>query len=113
MHRGMRAIVARGRARSRTMKITRREAIGILASTTAAIEEQQAAAAQQAPANEAVSLGWLGGAAPAVETGISWGVPWPRGTVRNAQSFALASADGKALPLQQWPLAYWPDGSIK
>jgi len=29
------------------------------------------------------------------------------------QAFALATADGKALPLQTWSLAYWPDGSLK
>ena len=26
---------------------------------------------------------------------------------------SLSPTDGKALPLQSWPLAYWPDGSIK
>ena len=30
-----------------------------------------------------------------------------------SQTFALSANDGKALPLQAWPLAYWPDGSIK
>jgi hypothetical protein len=32
--------------------------------------------------------------------------------VRKEQTFTL-TADGKSLPLQSWPLAYWPDGSIK
>ena len=36
----------------------------------------------------------------------------PRGTVRKEQTFTLTTADGKALPLQNWPLAYWPDGSM-
>jgi len=44
---------------------------------------------------------------------VSWGVPWARGAVKNGQAFSLAGADGKALPLQQWALAYWPDGSLK
>ena len=44
---------------------------------------------------------------------MSWGVPWARGAVKNGQAFSLAGADGKALPLQQWALAYWPDGSLK
>ena len=61
----------------------------------------------------AVSLGWLGGAPPALASGVSWGVPWPRGTVRKEQAFALTAADGKPLPLQTWPLAWWPDGSLK
>jgi YetA-like protein len=74
-----------------------------------AAEAQSAAAGQSA----GVSVGWLGGAAPLTEGGISWGVPWPRGTVRKEQAFTLTAADGKALPLQSWPLAYWPDGSLK
>jgi hypothetical protein len=49
---------------------------------------------------------------PPLEAGVSWGIPWPRGTVSKSQTFSL-TAGGTALPLQQWPLAYWPDGSIK
>jgi hypothetical protein len=44
--------------------------------------------------------------------GISWGVPWPRGTVSRNSSFHLSS-QAMNLPLQSWPLAFWPDGSIK
>ena len=61
----------------------------------------------------AVSVGWLGGAPPALASGVSWGVPWPRGTIRKEQAFTLSAADGQPLPLQTWPLAYWPDGSLK
>jgi hypothetical protein len=92
------------------MRITRRSAIGILASTAsaAAIEPEP-----QPQSNTTLNIAWLGGAAPGIETGVSWGVPWPRGAVRPEQAFALSANDGKALPLQSWPLAYWPDGSIK
>jgi hypothetical protein len=65
-----------------------------------------------APAPAPVSVNWVGDA-PAMTTGVSWGVPWPQGAVRKDQAFALAGPDGKALPLQTWPLAYWPDGSLK
>ncbi|MEV0288173.1 Tat pathway signal sequence domain protein [Kribbella sp. NPDC050820] len=41
--------------------------------------------------------------------GTTWGVPWPRGTVAEGTSFALA--DGTAV--QSWTTATWPDGSIK
>ncbi|MFG1819954.1 Tat pathway signal sequence domain protein [Kribbella sp. NPDC049174] len=41
--------------------------------------------------------------------GVSWGVPWPRGTVAEGTTFALA--DGT--PVQSWTTATWPDGSIK
>ena len=62
-----------------------------------------------------VKLNWLegGGAAPAQPVGVSWGVPWPRGTVQKSDSFALKSATGANVTVQSWPLAYWPDGSIK
>jgi hypothetical protein len=69
-----------------------------------------AGAVSGAPAPVAVH--WVGDA-PAMFTGVSWGVPWPQGTVRKDQAFALTGPDGKALPLQTWPLAYWPDGSLK
>jgi hypothetical protein len=64
-------------------------------------------------AAESVPLRWLGGAAPMQEAGVSWGVPWAPGEVKAQQRFALRRGDGAALPLQQWPLAYWPDGSLK
>ena len=67
------------------------------------------AGAQRAP----VQLRWLGEAAPTAATGVSWGVPWARGEVRPNQSFTLTAPDGARLPLQSWPLAYWPDGSVK
>ena len=56
---------------------------------------------------------WLGGTPAPVAVGVSFGVPWPRGAVQKSQAFALTTADGKALPVQTWPLAFWPDGSLK
>src|SRR5262245_20719979 len=60
-----------------------------------------------------VELKWLGDKPPATPMGVSWGVPWPQGKVRKEQAFTLTTAGGKSLPLQSWPLAWWPDGSIK
>ena len=60
-----------------------------------------------------VQLHWLDPSPPAFARGVSWGVPWPKGAVQKDQTFALNTADGGSLPLQSWPLAYWPDGSIK
>jgi YetA-like protein len=85
--------------------LLRRSAVTTLASI--ALEAQDAAPAPVSP-----QLNWLGNAAPPLESGVTWGVPWPRGTVSRSQTFSL-TADGAALPLQQWALAYWPDGSIK
>jgi len=60
-----------------------------------------------------VLLNWLSGDAPKISAGVSWGVPWPQGTIKKGQSFKLTASDNKNLPLQSWPLAYWPDGSLK
>ena len=61
-------------------------------------------------APRSVSLSLLGNE-PTLSTGISWGVPWAQGAVRPNTPFAL-SGNGH-LPLQSWPMAYWPDGSLK
>ena len=60
-----------------------------------------------------VELRWLESSPPTIETGVSWGVPWPKGAVSKTESFSLTTRDGTAVPLQTWPLAYWPDGSLK
>ena len=62
---------------------------------------------------EAVPIGWLGDEAPLAYSGISWGLPWPKDTIRKEQTFILTTSDGRSLPIQTWPLAYWPDGSLK
>ncbi|NUT33110.1 MAG: Tat pathway signal sequence domain protein [Hamadaea sp.] len=41
--------------------------------------------------------------------GVTWGVPWPRGSVARDTPFALS--DGT--PVQSWVTATWPDGSVK
>jgi hypothetical protein len=61
---------------------------------------------------QAVPLKWLADQPPLATTGVSWGVPWPKGFVRRETGFHLSN-QGTDLPLQSWPVAYWPDGSIK
>lgn len=68
---------------------------------------------QPVDAQDSVSLQWLGNEAPSISSGVSWGVPWPRGEVQEEESFGLVNSDGDALPLQSWTIAYWPDGSVK
>ncbi|HWA24190.1 MAG TPA: Tat pathway signal sequence domain protein [Lacunisphaera sp.] len=58
-------------------------------------------------------LRWLEGATPPLLPGASWGRSWPRGQHGKETSFALHTADGTSVPLQSWPLATWPDGSLK
>jgi hypothetical protein len=61
----------------------------------------------------AVPLSWLGGTVPAAPSGVSWGVPWPRGAMPAHPVVVVRTAEGQAIPTQCWPLAYWPDGSAK
>ena len=60
-----------------------------------------------------VEVHWLDTSPPAVAQGVSFGVPWPRGAVAKDAKFHLLDGSGKDVPLQIWPLAYWPDGSLK
>ncbi|WEF35112.1 exo-rhamnogalacturonan lyase family protein [Pseudoduganella chitinolytica] len=73
-------------------------------------------AAAQAPRGSTAApletpLRWLDGTAPASFAGTTWGVPWPQGHVPRGSGFRLAGAGTPAL--QSWPLAHWPDGSVK
>jgi hypothetical protein len=56
---------------------------------------------------------WLDGNAGAAKQGVTWGTPWPRGMQRESKNFVLRTRNDARLPLQSWPLAYWPDGSLK
>lgn len=57
------------------------------------------------------------------EAGVTWGIPWPKGALDRKEPLRLTAeaepgadtADGVAeeLPVQSWPTAYWPDGSVK
>lgn len=58
------------------------------------------------------TLRWLEGV-PAAHSGATFGVPWPRGSVKADAPFALRSTAGADVPVQSWPLATWPDGSLK
>jgi len=100
---------------------TRREflkdaALAGAAVSTSAPRSLFAAAPAQSPASavapRSIALSLVGGQPTAMATGISWGVPFAQGAVRPDTAFSL-SANGSTLPLQSWPLAYWPDGSLK
>jgi hypothetical protein len=59
-------------------------------------------------------LSWLDGKAPARFEGATLGMPWPRGTLRLPADKRLNFTLGPGAPaMQSWPLAYWPDGSLK
>ncbi|MFC7404334.1 Tat pathway signal sequence domain protein [Georgenia alba] len=62
---------------------------------------------------EPASVHWLEGTPAALNGGVTWGVPWPRGAVPAGTTFGLRSADGTDVPVQSWTTATWPDGSVK
>ena len=60
-----------------------------------------------------IKLSWLGSTPPSLSTGVSWGVPLPEGKIKLSDGYLLTNDQGQAMPVQSWPLAYWPDGSLK
>ncbi|MCR2805640.1 hypothetical protein NQZ67_17285 [Paenibacillus sp. SCIV0701] len=58
------------------------------------------------------SLSWLEGK-PAWPAGVTWGVPWKQGELDRNTPLKLCGNDGASVPVQSWPTAYWPDGSVK
>ncbi|MFM2292343.1 MAG: hypothetical protein RIS29_2156 [Bacteroidota bacterium] len=61
---------------------------------------------------QSVKLHWIDSRS-ATQAGVSFGVPFPKGKVTKSQAFSLVDAKNQSLALQTWPMAYWPDGSIK
>ncbi|WP_405926276.1 Tat pathway signal sequence domain protein [Streptomyces sp. NBC_00035] len=88
---------------------------GAAAQFSWALGSANAQAAPRAEAADAdpVTLDWLEDGGLGAAPGSTVGVPWPKGAYAQDQTFALMDADGKAVPVQSWPIAYWPDGSLK
>ena len=58
-----------------------------------------------------ITLRWIGDT-PQMDTPNTWGVPFEQGSVPSYSLFRL-SAEDSTLTYDFWPLAYWPDGSVK
>jgi hypothetical protein len=82
-----------------------------LGGTAATASTATSAATVAATSAAGAPLAWLEGR-PDVSAGTTFGVPWPRGAFHKDQDFIVAGAAGD-IPAQTWPLAYWPDGSLK
>jgi len=103
--------------------LTRRDFVRratLLAAATHLTANLRAAASTMAPSGtasavpaEVEALHWLEEGTPASMPGTTWGRSWPRGLHARDTSFALHAADGSPVPVQSWPLATWPDGSLK
>ncbi|MGW3313339.1 exo-rhamnogalacturonan lyase family protein [Streptomyces sp. NPDC001073] len=76
-------------------------------------KDAQAAPGTAAADGDPVTLDWLEGGGLGAAPGSTVGVPWPMGTYQEGQAFAVTDAAGAAVPVQSWPIAYWPDGSLK
>ncbi|MBQ7571466.1 MAG: hypothetical protein IJT19_04430 [Bacteroidaceae bacterium] len=58
-----------------------------------------------------VPLHWIG-SAPAEAQPVTLGIPFDKGEIPLSRVGHIV-ADGQQLPTDFWPLAYWPDGSVK
>ncbi|MFH8287342.1 exo-rhamnogalacturonan lyase family protein [Streptomyces antibioticus] len=76
-------------------------------------EAAQAAPRAAATGDSPVTLDWLEDGGLGAAPGSTLGVPWPQGLHPEGRTFAVTDVDGKAVPVQSWPLAHWPDGSLK
>ncbi|MBR0243753.1 MAG: hypothetical protein IJQ38_04135 [Bacteroidaceae bacterium] len=57
-------------------------------------------------------LHWIG-KVPEGDKPVSFGIPFLKGELKPSDSFALTTDKGEVLPVDFWPTAYWPDGSVK
>ena len=60
----------------------------------------------------AVPLHWIGDT-PEQDKSVSFGVPFDEGDVFPATPLRLKVNEYQDIPVDTWPLAYWPDGSVK
>src|SRR5690606_3017860 len=59
------------------------------------------------------NLHWLGDHAPDTKRGITWGVPWSKGALKDTDALVMAAAGESNPNVQHWVTARWPDGSVK
>lgn len=50
---------------------------------------------------------------PKNQTNVTWGIPWEKGQLKKTDKLALINNENDEMYVQSWPLAYWPDGSVK
>ncbi len=63
------------------------------------------------PLKAQVPLHWVGGT-PQEKQPVTLGIPFDKGEMK-AEAAGSITCNGTALPTDCWPLAYWPDGSVK
>ncbi len=68
---------------------------------------------QQSLLAQEVIINWLDKEVPEHFSGATFGVPWKKGLLKPQQTLQLTTDKNEALAAQTWPIAYWPDGSVK
>ena len=63
-------------------------------------------------AKEEGNLHWVG-TKPSITTPVTFGIPFSKGEMMDEKRINLETSNGESLPCDTWPLAYWPDGSVK
>ena len=61
---------------------------------------------------QTIELQWIGHA-PEVPVGVSWGLPFEKGKIKDNQAFTLTNGKNETIPLQSWVMARHGDGSVK
>lgn len=54
-----------------------------------------------------MNVKWLNNK-PKFPTGVNWGAPWAKGELQRDELLMLGDKS-----IQSWPMAFWPDGSVK
>ncbi|KAI5859529.1 hypothetical protein GGS23DRAFT_311986 [Durotheca rogersii] len=62
--------------------------------------------------SEDVAVRWIGDA-PALNKGVTFGLPWPKGKYPADTTTFKGAGDDQGVELESWVTAYWPDGSFK
>ena len=57
-------------------------------------------------------LHWIG-EVPMVDKPVSFGIPFKKGEMKPTDAFSLMTDKGISIAADFWPMAYWPDGSVK
>lgn len=65
------------------------------------------------PDDNVIDLQWIGNPPQTEKTPVSFGVPFAEGKFFPNQKFEIKGDNELNLPVDSWPLAYWPDGSLK
>jgi hypothetical protein len=96
-----------------THRISRRTFLSATAAAPVVLNTSLASPLAAGNPGKGAWVRWLDDKSSAIAQGTTWGTPWPSGKLKNARELALRDVGGKLTALQSWPLAYWPDGSLK